>query len=147
MHCADKLLDNIVVDYLNTHHLNYTYSVFMRERNLISEQVSTKLKLVQLLHLQNTYQSTSRLDISILEMLMVQQSNEVGKIKGAVQIGSQVDLLGKTSVVNHQLINELRISQARKQVQANQKKHYELLLSTMREQLTITIKDDMKRQF
>lgn len=84
MHSADQLLDNIVVDYLNTYRLNYTYNVFMRERNLISEEISTKLKLVELLHLQNTYQSTSRLDISILEMLMMQQSNEVGKIKGTV---------------------------------------------------------------
>jgi len=63
---AEKVLDNIVVDYLKSLNLNYTYSVLMRERDLISDEITSKLKLVEFLHLQDIYNSTSRLDISVL---------------------------------------------------------------------------------
>lgn len=31
-----KFLDNIIIDYLRSLNLNYSYSIVMRERNLIS---------------------------------------------------------------------------------------------------------------
>jgi hypothetical protein len=34
---AERLLDNIMIDYLRTFNLNYTYTVLMRERNLVSD--------------------------------------------------------------------------------------------------------------
>ena len=48
----EKLLDNIVVDYLRSHNLNYSYSVFMRERNLLSEELQLRPALVEQLSLQ-----------------------------------------------------------------------------------------------
>lgn len=35
-----------MIDYLRTFNLNYTYTVFMRERNLISDEIILKAKLV-----------------------------------------------------------------------------------------------------
>ena len=43
---ASKMLDNIMIDYLRSHNLNYTYTVFMRERNLLSSEVQLKPSLV-----------------------------------------------------------------------------------------------------
>lgn len=43
------LLDNIVIDFLRSFNLNYTYPVFLRETNVISEEVASKSKLAALI--------------------------------------------------------------------------------------------------
>lgn len=44
-------------------------------------------------------------------------------------------------------MNEIRIAEARKEVEENEKKHYLELLSTLKKQLTITLGDDLKREY
>lgn len=39
------LLNNIIVDFLGSFKYNYTYPVFMRECNIISEEVVNKKRL------------------------------------------------------------------------------------------------------
>ena len=42
------LLNNIILDYLRSLKLDYTYSIFMRECNMVSEEVASKKMLAQL---------------------------------------------------------------------------------------------------
>ena len=44
-------MDNILVDYLRSLKLNYTYSVVMRERNLTSDEIMSKQKILNVLGL------------------------------------------------------------------------------------------------
>lgn len=39
------LLNNIIIDYLSSCKYNYTYPVFMRECNIISEEIVNKKRL------------------------------------------------------------------------------------------------------
>ena len=46
------LLKNIVVDFLRSFKLDYTYSVFMRECNLVSEEVASKKMLSKIVEVE-----------------------------------------------------------------------------------------------
>lgn len=45
------LLINIIVDYFRSHQMNYCYSMIMREKNMVSEDVVMKGQLAELLGL------------------------------------------------------------------------------------------------
>lgn len=105
MNVDRKFLDNIVIDYLRSLNLNYSYSIVMRERNLISQEIQSKQELVDFLHLKDIYHSTSKFDISILEMMMIRSSEWLTTKKQTSQDGIQVDLISKDSTVNNRLMN------------------------------------------
>lgn len=45
------LLTNILIDYCRSYQMNYTYSMIMREKNIISEEIVLKGQLAQILGL------------------------------------------------------------------------------------------------
>ena len=70
----------------------------------------SKQKIMNVLHLNELYNSTDRFDISVLEMLLIKLEDFVGEKKEKCDSSVQVELLNKDKTVNNQLINELRIS-------------------------------------
>jgi hypothetical protein len=42
---------NVIIDYLRSTNMNYTYSVIMREKNIISEDIAMKSQLAKLLNI------------------------------------------------------------------------------------------------
>ena len=103
--------------------------------------------MVDLFHLNDIYTSTSKFDISVLEMMMIRHSELLSSKKETQSNGVQVELISKDKTVNNQLLNEIRIAEARKEVEENEKKHYLELLSTMKKQLAITLGDDLKGEY
>jgi len=65
---------------------------------------------MNVLHLNELYNSTDRFDISVLEMLLIKLEDFMGEKKEKCDSSVQVELLNKDKTVNNQLINELRIS-------------------------------------
>jgi hypothetical protein len=100
-----KVLDNVLIDYLRSLKMNYSYTVVMRERNLISEDILTKQALAELLELGDLYTSTDRFDISVLEMLFIRFTAFLVEKKETAENGVQVELLSKDKTVNNQLLN------------------------------------------
>jgi len=70
----------------------------------------SKQKIMNVLHLNELYNSTDRFDISVLEMLLIKLEDFMGEKKEKCDSSVQVELLNKDKTVNNQLINELRIS-------------------------------------
>jgi len=70
----------------------------------------SKQKIMNVLHLNELYNSTDRFDISVLEMLLIKLADLMGEKKEKCDSSVQVELLNKDKTVNNQLINELRIS-------------------------------------
>ena len=62
----------------------------MRERNLISDDIMTKQKVLNILGLKDLYESTERFDISALELLLIQTVNLLGEKKETCENGVQV---------------------------------------------------------
>ena len=71
-------MDNIIIDYLRSFKHNYTYSVAMRERNLTSDEIMTKQKILNMLDLTDMYNSTDRFDISVLEIFLIKLGDLMG---------------------------------------------------------------------
>jgi len=77
---------------------------------LTSDEIMSKQKIMNVLHLNELYNSTDRFDISVLEMLLIKLADFMGEKKEKCDSSVQVELLNKDKTVNNQLINELRIS-------------------------------------
>jgi len=77
---------------------------------LTSDELISKQKIRNVLHLDELYISTDRFDISVLEMLLIKLEDFMGEKKEKCDSSVQVELLNKDKTVNNQLINELRIS-------------------------------------
>jgi hypothetical protein len=43
-------MDNIVIDYLKSNSCNYAYTVFMREKNIIPEDIMAKSQIAVILN-------------------------------------------------------------------------------------------------
>ena len=77
---------------------------------MTSDELISKQKIRNVLHLDELYISTDRFDISVLEMLLIKLEDFMGEKKEKCDSSVQVELLNKDKTVNNQLINELRIS-------------------------------------
>ena len=77
---------------------------------MTSDEIMSKQKIMNVLHLNELYNSTDRFDISVLEMLLIKLEDFMGEKKEKCDSSVQVELLNKDKTVNNQLINELRIS-------------------------------------
>lgn len=64
------LLLNILIDYFRSYQMNYSYSVIMTEKNLISEDIVLKGQLANILQLKNDLDEDPRFNVSILELIL-----------------------------------------------------------------------------
>jgi hypothetical protein len=62
-------MKNIILDFLRAKNMNYTYSVFMRECDLLSNDVILRSELVSFLQLQQYYDNAP-LNATIVELLL-----------------------------------------------------------------------------
>lgn len=105
------------MDYLRSMKLNYSYSIIMRERNMISDEIQSKQQLLSIFGLSDLYNASERFDISVLEMLLIKYSQFLSTQKETAEQGVQIELISKDKTVNTQLLNEIRIAEARKLVE------------------------------
>lgn len=90
------LLANILADYLRTLNLNYSYSVFMRETNLKSEEVVLREDLLAVANLQQS-SKLNRLDFdrqkSVLQILYETNKSRsnpsVSNFTQTIEVGEQ----------------------------------------------------------
>lgn len=59
-------MNNIVIDFMKSNDCGYSYPVFMRECNLISEEIVSKGKLAAILGIQEEYAKDDRMNVSVL---------------------------------------------------------------------------------
>ncbi len=60
------LLYNIVIDFLRSHKLNYSYSVFMSECNILSEDIVGKNKLSKIINMEEEVKNEEKFNISLI---------------------------------------------------------------------------------
>jgi hypothetical protein len=56
--------------------------------------------------------------------LLLAKLADVGERKEMVEMGVQIEVLNKDSTVNNMIINELRLSEVRREVEEREKRHY-----------------------
>lgn len=100
-----------------------------------------------MLDLSDLYNSLQDFDSPVLELILIKQGEYLSGRKDTKENGIQVQLIAKDKTVNNVVLNELKIAEARKSVEESEKKHYLEMLSALKQQLRVTIGDEIKKQY
>jgi hypothetical protein len=93
-----------VIDFLRAKNLNYSYSVFMRECDLLSEEVILKGDLASLLQLRPQL-ANAPINATIIELLLERHGEREGERKEVGEVGVQVELVRVDSSLNSTVLN------------------------------------------